>query len=118
MERLVLTEDHAGGKHVLTVHGELDLSTVPKLCHRMARLRERGRAPLAVIDLTHLEFCDSTGLRALLGEAKEAEICGGHLRVVAPMGGIARRLFDVCGVEHLLDVDPDCSTALRELSAA
>lgn len=118
MDRLEVTEYHPGNVHVLSVHGELDLGTVPTLTQRMARLRERGAKPFAVIDLSGLAFCDSTGLRALLGEAREAEFCGGHMRVVAPVSGIARRLFDVCGVEELLDVDPDCPTALTRLREA
>ncbi len=118
MERLEVTEYNPGSVHVLSVHGELDLGTVPTLCERMSRLRQRGARPLAVIDLSGLEYCDSPGLRALLGEAREAEFCGGHMRVVAPTNGIARRLFDVCGVQELIDVDPDCPTAVSRLKRA
>jgi anti-anti-sigma factor len=118
MDRLEVTEYNPGDVHVLRVHGELDLGTVPSLCRRMSRLRERGARPIAVIDLSELEFCDSPGLRALLGEAREAECCGGRMRVVAPASGVARRLFDVCGVHELIDVDPDCPTAVRRLKQA
>ena len=102
MERLEVTEYHPGEEHVLIVHGELDIFTAPTLCRRMAALRDRGYAPATVVDLRDLEFCDSTGLRALLGEAREAEICGGRVRFVVPAHGIVRRLFDVCGVTQLL----------------
>jgi anti-sigma B factor antagonist len=113
MERIEVHEEHPDGQHhVLTVTGDLDLGTVGHLCSRVARLRERAQAADVVLDLSRLDFCDSTGLRALLGEARETEICGGHLRVVAPCNGIARRLFEVCGVDQLLDVlqsPPACS---------
>ena len=115
MERLEVTEYHPEGLDLLTVRGELDLSTVPHLCLRMSNLRHRGRRPHAVIDLTELNFCDSTGLRGLLGEAREAEICGGEIRFVVPEDGIVRRLFDVCGVDQILTVDPDRATALRSM---
>lgn len=102
MDRLEITEYRPGEEHVLIVHGELDIFTAPALCERMTALRDRGTAPRTVIDLTDLEFCDSTGLRALLGEVREAEICGGSVRFVVPAHGIVRRLFDVCGVTPLL----------------
>ena len=89
MDRLEITEYRPGDQHVLVVHGELDIATAPALCERMTALRDRGRAPSTVLDLTDLQFCDSTGLRALLGEVREAEICGGDVRVVAPAHGIS-----------------------------
>ena len=98
MDRLEITEYHPGEEHVLIVHGELDLATAPTLCESLTPLR----AQRTVLDLRDLAFCDSTGLRALLGELREAEIAGGSLHVVIPEGGIVRRLFEVCGVEYLL----------------
>ena len=112
MERLEVTEYHPEGLHVLIVRGELDLATVGDLCMRIARLREGGSAPAVVLDLSDLGFCDSTGLRGLVGEARETEICAGRLRIVAPRASIVRRLFDVCGMDQILCVDPDRTTAI------
>ena len=106
MERLEITEYRPADRHVLVVNGELDVSTAPMLCERLAGLRDRGRAHDVLLDLTGLEFCDSTGLRALLGELREAEICGGRVEFVVLAHGIVRRLFDVCGVTQLLTAGP------------
>jgi anti-sigma B factor antagonist len=97
MDRLEITEYHPGEEHVLVVRGELDIATAPKLCRCMTPLRSCK----VTLDLAGLTFCDSTGLRALLGESREAHICGGRVRYKLPEGGIVRRLFDVCGVEPL-----------------
>jgi anti-sigma B factor antagonist len=102
MDRLEITEYRPGDEHLLVVHGELDIATAPCLTERLAALRDRGQAPEVILDLHDLQFCDSTGLRALLGEAREAEICGGRVRVIIPRDGLVRRLFEVCGVENLL----------------
>jgi len=118
MERLQVTEYHPEGLHVLIVRGELDLATVGDLCLRIARLREGGSAPAIVLDLSDLGFCDSTGLRGLLGEARETEICGGRLRVVAPRTSIVRRLFEVCGIDQALTVDGDRTSAVIRARAA
>ena len=116
MERLEVTEYHPEGCDLLTVRGELDLSTVPDLCLRMSNLRQSGRRPNAVVDLSELKFCDSTGLRGLVGEAREAEICGGRIRFVVPQTGIVRRLFDMCGMSEVLKVDFDRASAMRALA--
>jgi anti-sigma B factor antagonist len=118
VHRLEITEYHPEGVHVLIVRGDLDLGTIPELCLRMTRHREGGLSPFSVVDLSDLGFCDSTGLRGLLGEAREAAICGGSMRLVAPVDGIVRRLFDVCGIDQVLDVDPDRETALSRARAA
>jgi anti-anti-sigma factor len=112
MDRLEITEYHPEGLHVLIVRGELDIASVGMLCAKIARLREDGASAVAVVDLGELSFCDSTGLRGLIGEAREIEISGGRIRVVAPRTSIVRRLFDVCGIDQVLSVDPDRTTAI------
>jgi anti-anti-sigma factor len=118
MDRLEVTEYHPEGLHVLIVRGELDLATVGTLCAKIARLREDGARAVAVIDLGDLSFCDSTGLRGLIGEARETEISGGRVRLVAPRRSIVRRLFDVCGMDQMMSVDPDRTTAIIRARAA
>ena len=113
MERLEVTEHRRGEEHILVVHGELDIFTAPTLCERMTATRRHGHAPRTLVDLSDLEFCDSTGLRVLLGEAREAEICGGSVRFVVPADGIVRRLFDVCGVTQLLTAGWPAAAATR-----
>lgn len=97
---LEVTEYNPGDAHVLMLHGELDLATAPALTARMAS----RRSARTVIDLSKLAFCDSTGLRALLGEARECEICGGSVTVVVPRDGIVRKLFDICCVDQMMAV--------------
>jgi anti-sigma B factor antagonist len=97
---LVLTEADAGSTHVVAVTGELDLKTAPDLCRRLGA--QRGRH--VVVDLSELAFCDSCGLRALLGEARETAFEGGRLDVVAPTGTAVRRLLEVTGCLETLHV--------------
>jgi len=117
MDRLEVTEYHPEGLNVLIVRGELDIATVGTLCAKLARLREHGAAVVAVVDLAELGFCDSIGLQGLIGEAREIEAGGGRVRVVAPRESIVRRLFDVCGIDQVLAVDPDRTTAITRARA-
>ena len=65
---------------MLCVGGELDLYTAPTLC---AAVEDRFDEPL-LLDLSHLAFCDSTGLRALFGVAQEARARRRRLPILPP----------------------------------
>jgi drug/metabolite transporter (DMT)-like permease len=58
--------------------GELDLATAPRLAFRIDAARQAGARRL-VVDLTAAEFCDSTGLRALVGCRHEVVAGGGRM---------------------------------------
>ena len=62
---LEVTERQEAGVRVLDVTGELDINTAPALCLRLEAARHGG-SPRVLVDLSGLEFCDSTGLRALI----------------------------------------------------
>jgi anti-anti-sigma factor len=96
------------GVVVLAIEGDLDLQTAPELCSRLTP----RRGARIVLDASRLGFCDSCGLRAIMGEARETAIAGGHLVVVAPTGGSARRLFELTGLAEVVDVAEDRPTAI------
>ena len=72
-----------------------------------------------LVDLTDVDFCDSTGLRALLGAASEVRAHGGRFAIVcAPTGGVAR-LLDVvgaCGVDGDPRATPESGLAALTVS--
>ena len=88
------------GIEVLEVAGELDLSSAPELCARIEQALHR--APRVVVDLSGLEFCDSTGLRALLGAARVARIRLAEVCIVPPSGSAAARAFELAGASDFL----------------
>src|SRR5262245_11011680 len=84
-----------GGEPVLRVGGELDLSSAPTLTAQIeATFRHPGRL---LIDLSELEFCDSTGLRALIGAAQEARVHAVELCIVPPRAPAAMRAIVIAG---------------------
>jgi anti-sigma B factor antagonist len=97
---------------VIRVRGELDLSTAPRLCGTVERVAGNRRV---MIDLSGLEFCDSTGLRALVGATREIEINGGKAALVVPPGGLLARLLELSGLGEFLRVAPSPEAALRRL---
>lgn len=100
-EALAVHESDVDGVRLLEVFGELDLATAPKLCSRLDAARGR-RTRRIVVDLTGVAFCDSTGLRALMGASTELRHAGGRLAVAVLRDGAVSRLFDVTGIRESL----------------
>jgi len=105
------------GVTVFDVEGELDLSTAPKLCGRIDQAF-KGRGPRVLVDLTKLEFCDSTGLRALFGTVQEARVRRAPLRIVQPTSPAAARVFDLVGAAEFLPLVDETETGLAQLARA
>jgi anti-sigma B factor antagonist len=114
-EALAVHESDVDGVRLLEVFGELDLATAPRLCARLDAARG-ARVRRLVVDLTGVDFIDSTGLRALMGASTELRHAGGKLAVaLLPEGGVAR-LFDVTGIRESLRTFDTQGEALASLS--
>lgn len=70
-----------GDHTVLEVGGEVDVYTAPRLRERLVELVEQG-ARHVVVDLSRVEFLDSTGLGVLVGALKRLRAAGGTLGLV------------------------------------
>lgn len=110
-EPFAVDERAEDGVHVIAATGELDLATAPLLCARLDRRRHRR----LLVDLTDVEFCDSTGLRALLGAATEVRANGGRFALACRPGGAVARLLEVVGAREWIVVHDDAATALADL---
>src|SRR5215218_223584 len=102
------------GVRLLEVFGELDLATAPKLCSALDAARVH-RVKRLVIDLTGVDFCDSTGLRALLGASTELRVSGGRLAVSCLPDGPVARLFELVGARESLQVCESQADALESV---
>jgi anti-sigma B factor antagonist len=89
------TED-GGGTLIFKLRGSLDLATSPTVRAALSEATEKGSHHL-IVDLTQLEFLDSTGLGVLIGAHRRAAERGGSFRVVISDGPIAR-LLNITGL--------------------
>jgi anti-sigma B factor antagonist len=88
---LTVAPDAQGGTR-LTLRGELDLGTAPRLEQALAEASGD-----VLLDLRGLTFMDSTGVRVLLEAAER-----GGLRILAPDGGDVRVTIEETGIGPLL----------------
>jgi anti-sigma B factor antagonist len=105
-----VTEATVPGARVLTVAGEVDLATVPDL---EAALPLTGLPEQVVLDLSAVQFMDSSGLRFVLQRHLGLHGAGGRLLVVVPDGPVLRLI--ALAADGLLDVHPSRDAAFDAL---
>ena len=87
----------------VTLRGEHDLSTDPSL--KDALQDAFGRGSKVVVDLSEVEFIDSTVLRALAyGRNEAVEHAEHELVVVAPNGSFVSRVLRLTGIDAMIGV--------------
>jgi len=95
-----------GGDVIVAVRGELDVLTAPFLWERMEPALA-GVTGKLVLDFAELGFIDSMGLGVIVraqsrlrGETPERRI------VVRHLNAHARKVFEITGLDRVLDVQP------------
>jgi anti-sigma B factor antagonist len=114
LDPFTVNEHEEGGIRVIEVAGELDIASAPRLCARLDATRT-GRRPRLLVDLREVDFCDSTGLRALLGAASEVRAHGGRFAIVCQPSGDLARLLEIVGAGEWLAIHDDHDSGLAAL---
>ena len=107
--------DERDGATVIAVGGELDLGSSPRLRDAAVRQLLAGDRQV-ILDLTGLEFLDSTGLGVVGGLLKRARTLGAELRLVIGRERV-RAPFRITGVDALLPIHDDLAGALEAACA-
>jgi anti-sigma B factor antagonist len=92
-----LTTREVDGHVVVTLGGELDLVDAAGVAAALVTVA--ARAPEIIVDLTALEFIDSSGVAALARGRKLARHAGGDLLLAAPRPRVLR----VLAITRLVD---------------
>ncbi len=107
---LTFTTDQVDTVTVLDVAGEVDLDTAD-LLRAEAEKALSDRPPELVLDLTGVDFLDSSGLGALLSLQRRLADEGGFLRLVIGSRHV-RRVIDVTGMANVLAIYDTRAAAL------
>ncbi|RST17758.1 anti-sigma factor antagonist [Streptomyces sp. WAC05374] len=117
---MTLTVDEAGhgAWTVLSVQGELDLVSSPVVRRRVHDAVAEGRRDL-VLDLSGVQFCDSSGVGVLIASRRLLHSCRGRLRLILPARGAVEgshvnRVLAALGVRRLFSVYADVAAATGE----
>jgi anti-sigma B factor antagonist len=97
---LTMSSDREGDVHSICLYGELDLANVAVVEREFTRV-EGTDAGTIVVDLSGLEWVDSTGVRLLLSAQARSRALP-HRLALRPAPADVQRVFDICGVSELL----------------
>jgi anti-sigma B factor antagonist len=109
------TEEVVRGAWVITIVGELDIATSPRVRELLSDAARDEDRPL-VIDLTGCEFVDSTGLATLLHGAKPAQNGESNVALVC-VGGEVRKLLELTAIDRTIPVYETLDSAIEAVLA-
>jgi anti-sigma B factor antagonist len=95
---------------VIQVTGEVDVYTAPDLRERIRDLADKG-AVHVIVDMSRVDFLDSTGLGALVGGLKRIRDHGGSLTLVITAPRILR-IFEITGLTKVFRPSPSVPDAI------
>jgi anti-sigma B factor antagonist len=106
----------ADGYALLAVQGEIDIATSPRL---IAALNDAvtDTTGAVLVDLSAVEFMDSTGLALLIRAQRRMSRRGRGFAVVCPEGPV-KRIFELTDMVETLHVTPSRESALSAASQA
>ncbi|MBV9104320.1 MAG: STAS domain-containing protein [Candidatus Eremiobacteraeota bacterium] len=99
-----------GAAQLFTLRGSMDIATSPTVRDALLGAAARGQHEI-IVDLTNVDFLDSTGLGALIGAHKRAKEEGGQVRLIVQEGQILR-LLRITGLLGVFGVYHDVESAL------
>ena len=90
----------ADGAARVTLIGELDIAVADSVEERLRQMRDEQRR--ARLDLSQLEFIDSSGVRVLVLGLKHSRESGHQLEVDQTVSGPVKRMIEIMGIGNAL----------------
>lgn len=106
---LTLATREVDGRAVVSVGGEIDVYTAPKLRDCITELVGAGSYNI-VVDLEAVEFLDSTGLGVLVGGLKKVRAHDGSLDLICTQERLLK-IFRITGLAKVFVIHDSVSPA-------
>lgn len=101
---------------VVVAPEEVDITNAAGLRAALLDAASRGRAAV-VVDLSGTQFCDTTGLHALVGAHRRAAAEGGRVLLVVATNAVTR-VLEITGLDQVLAHFASLDDALAAASPA
>jgi anti-sigma B factor antagonist len=108
---LELETGERDGVSVLTLRGEIDVYTAPRMRQAIVDLVDAGSLNI-VVDMGSVDFLDSTGLGVLVEGLKRVRTRGGTLAIVVTQDKIVK-IFDITGLNKAFPIYGSLEDALQ-----
>jgi len=110
---LEVRADPIGEVQIVRLSGRLDSATAEEFDSRIQQFAA-GTATRMVLDLSHVDYVSSAGLRSLLGLLKQVKAQGGTLVLAAVQPRVAD-ILEIAGFRTLFAIANTCDEALASL---
>jgi anti-sigma B factor antagonist len=107
-------ESVAPAAAAITVHGELDMLTVPELRTALSSEIDAGTTKI-VLDLTDVGFIDSVSLAAIVNAKRRLGADGGFAVVIAPES-YTMLIFEIGGMDSVVEIFATRADAVAHLA--
>jgi anti-sigma B factor antagonist len=99
------------GDHVsVTVAGEIDLYTAPRLHSELAAvIGSASPSARVIVDMSGVDFCDSTGMNVLLTSLRQANDRGIGFELAAPRPAV-KKILQVTGLDSVFTISAEQAT--------
>lgn len=87
----------------ISLEGELDVSTADKLKEHLHTLVAKEIVDMK-INLTNLDYIDSTGLGVMIGVLKELKIRDKEIYIIDPKSNV-KKIFTITGLDKIFKVE-------------
>jgi len=109
-----LGEESAGdGAHIIRLSGEIHVSTAPEFTQRLSAAIDSGKTAI-VLDMSGVEFIDSTGLSVLLNGLRLVTAMRGRMAIVCANPTVLR-LFHITNLDATFDIFDDRPEAIAHV---
>ena len=85
------------------VNGEIDAYTAPQLREKLFPFSEKEGVKM-VVDLSEVNYMDSTGLGVFVGVFKNVRAHNGEFKIVG-LSDRLQRLFEITGLADIIDIN-------------
>ena len=106
---LGIRTDRDGSIATVTLEGEVDVYTAPRLKEELVTLLDGGCTSI-IVDLEKVAFIDSSGLGVLVGALRRAREKDGVVRLVCTRDSVLK-IFRITGLDKVFPIFSDAAEA-------
>jgi anti-sigma B factor antagonist len=104
-----------GDVHVLELSGELDYHSSPELREKLTELTVK-QVPKILVDLSGVEYMDSSGIATFVEAFQKAKRYQGHL-ILAALTPTVRGVFEIAKLDSIFEITSTVAEAVKCLGS-
>ena len=108
-----ITHLKEGAITIVTVNGRLDAATAPVADKTIKKILV-GDCLRMLFDLSTLDYLSSSGLKVILGAAKELKRKGGQI-VLCSLPKFVKEIFEVSGINSLIPITESLESGVEQM---